>query len=365
MNLMNNIFSKFKAGLFKKFISVILLLWVSLPIISGCLTFKFEPHVGTENNVEIKFETPIDPQEAIEPIIPTGTPIASSPTLEATSSLPTATKLSVVSTPTLGIGSTMIGKNGMVLLYVPAGKFTMGTKAEDALAECEKYRRDCQLDWYKDEEPPHSVELDAFWIDQTEVTNAMYAKCVKDGKCDPPGVTKIPSFVPTYPLGYSYYGNSEFDNYPVIYVSWNDAKAYCLWAVRRLPTEAEWEKAARGTDGRTYPWGNEGPNYSLVNYGSGYTTEVGKYLDGASPYGALDMAGNATEWVADWYSDTYYANSPISNPSGPDKGHSRVLRGGSWIAASTFSVRSTSRGFYATAQISSDVGFRCALSASH
>jgi serine/threonine-protein kinase len=140
------------------------------------------------------------------------------PTLE-----PTETTMP---TPTLGIGSTMISeKDGMVMVYVPAGEFTMGEGSDK-----------------------HQVNLDAFWIDQTEVTNAMYAQCVVNGDCEPP------SFSKSYTRE-SYYGNTEFDDYPVIYVDWNQANAYCSWAGRRLPTEADWEKAARGTDGRTYPWG--------------------------------------------------------------------------------------------------------------
>jgi len=230
-------------------------------------------------------------------------------------------------------------KDGMTLLYVPAGEFTMGSDNGNA-----------------DEKPVHQVNLDAFWIDLTEVTNSMYAKCVKDGKCDPPSSTK------SYTHD-NYYGNSQFDNYPVIYVSWDNAKAYCTWADRRLPTEAEWEKAARGTNANVYPWGNNAPNSNLLNYNNvvGDTTAVGKYPNGKSLYGAYDMAGNVWEWVADWYSDTYYIGSPSSNPLGPDSGQDRVLRGGSWNHDYDF-VRSADRNGYSPTITDSHFGFRCSRS---
>jgi serine/threonine-protein kinase len=235
----------------------------------------------------------------------------------------------------------MTGKDGMTLLYVPAGEFTMGSETGDG-----------------DEKPLHTVMLDAFWIDQTEVTNAMYAQCVSDrGACNEPADKGSDARS-------SYYGNSEFDDYPVIHVYWNDAKTYCEWAGRRLPTEAEWEKAARGDTAFTYPWGNVEPRNDLLNFNNaeGDTTEVGVYPKGASPYGALDMAGNVWEWVADWYDNTYYASSPEVNPSGPSSGEFRVLRGGSWWDFAGADVRSTLRGWNDPSFALIDIGFRCALS---
>ena len=256
-----------------------------------------------------------------------------------------------------GVGSTTIGKDGATLVYVPAGEFTMGTDADDALAGCQKFRSDCQRSWFTNEEPPHTVNLDAFWIDQTEVTVQMYYLCVEAGVCKQP--TSKGSYTHS-----SYYGNAEYDNYPVIYVDWNMAKTYCEWVDRRLPTEAEWEKAARGENALIYPWGNDAPNNNLLNHNDsvGDTTEVGKYPNGVSPYGALDMAGNVWEWVEDWYGDTYYASAPASNPLGPDSGQSRVLRGGSWYGYGRI-VRSALRLGDHPSVTNVDIGFRCARSA--
>ena len=256
-----------------------------------------------------------------------------------TTNAPSPTQTAILPELTLGIGSTTMGKDDMTLLYVPAGEFTMGSDYG-----------------IFDELPIHVVNLDSFWVDQTEVTNARYALCVKDGGC------KMPDFSKSYARDI-YYGNSEFDNYPVIYVSWDDAKAYCSWAGRRLLTEAEWEKAARDDSGRIYPWGNNTPNDNLLNYDQnvGDTTEVGKYPNGTSLYGALDIAGNVWEWVADWY-DTYYVSSSTSNPLGPASGTYRVLRGGSWNDKVN-DVRSANRLRYIPANTNINIGFRCAVSA--
>jgi len=168
--------------------------------------------------------------------------------------------------------------------------------------------------------------------------------------------------------GSYYYGNSEYDNDPVILVSWYDAQDYCHWAERVLPTEAQWEKAARGTEGQIYPWGNEAPNSTLSNYDGnvGNTTAVGSYLQGASPYGAMDMAGNVWEWVNDWYSESYYYVSPVNNPPGPATGTNKVFRGGSWhdfYIDNATTLRSAFREFrYSPDHGHPSYGFRCALS---
>lgn len=273
---------------------------------------------------------------------PSSTSIPINTTIPSVTINPTATRTPFpTATPKLDIGSTMTGNDGMTLLYVPAGEFTMGSETG------------------KDEEKPiHTIYLDGFWIDQTEVTNRQYALCVTAGQCISPNETDSS-------LRSIYYGNSEFDEYPVIYVNWNMAKTYCEWAGRRLPTEAEWEKAARGMDERTYPWGEDiscnEANYDPKDSCFGDTTIAGNFTSGESPYGVYDMAGNVWEWVSDWYSETYYQDSPLSNPLGPDSGQYRVLRGGSFDS-STSGVRTTNRYRYEPTYTLLSIGFRCASS---
>jgi formylglycine-generating enzyme required for sulfatase activity len=224
------------------------------------------------------FETPaVTPTSSPThtPVISAGAPVP--PTDTPTPIPPTPTPVPPTETPTPS------APPGMLL--VPAGEFIMGSSDSDP-------------DAADDEKPQHTVYLDAFYIDETEVTNAQYRACVEAGACNAPADTTD-------------YDHADYAQHPVVYVSWGDADAYCLWAGKRLPAEAEWEKAARGTDGRTYPWG-EGIDCDHAQYSEcgGRTVPVGSKAKGASLYGALDMAGNVWEWVADWYDSGYYSKSP-------------------------------------------------------
>ncbi len=234
----------------------------------------------------------------------------------------------------------MTDEQGAQMVLIPAGDFTMGSNRGET-----------------DEQPVHLVYLDAFYMDKYEVTNKLYKECADAGKCEPPKQIYFFAESPNK----IYYGVSQYDNFPVIFVDWNMAKAYCEWRGARLPTEAEWEKAARGT-GRenTYPWGKD-LDCQKANYQGcvNRTSEVGSYQEGVSPFGVYDMTGNVWEWVSDWYSDNYYAISPPKNPSGPSSGQSRVLRGGSWPR---FDVTAYHRNKFAPDYNTFDIGFRCARS---
>lgn len=242
-------------------------------------------------------------------------------------------------------GSVLVSpKDGMEMVYVAAGEFQMGAYEDN--------------EYQYSDNPKHTVTLDAFWIDKTEVTNAMYMQCVLQGPCLEPA--DFSSAVHK-----EYYANPAYDDYPVVFVDWDDARTYCRWAGRDLPTEAQWEKAARGPDGLIHPWGNNNPTASLANFGGyvGDTKMVGSYPDGASPYGAMDMAGNVAEWVADWYDTEYYRTGPVNNPPGPVSGDYKVVRGGSWSYQS-YGIRTYFRMYNDPSDHIQDIGFRCVLNPS-
>jgi formylglycine-generating enzyme required for sulfatase activity len=265
---------------------------------------------------------------------------------EIVSSLANSTSGPVVFDPHPS-SSDYIDVSGISMRLISAGEFAMGSDNNNVPYE----------------QPVHHVYLDAYYIDKYEITNAMYNVCVGKGICREPV--------------YHWFDNDlRYSQNPVVYITWIMAKTYCEWRGARLPTEAEWEKAARGKDEFIYPWGNDFDallsnfcdtncsNYvdRSKNDGYGKTSPVGTYPNGASPYGVFDMAGNAYEWVADWFDTNYYANSPSSNPLGPSNGQFRVLRGGSFGSSDIY-VRTTSRWSAKENAVNEYWGFRCAKDA--
>jgi formylglycine-generating enzyme required for sulfatase activity len=257
------------------------------------------------------------------------------------------------------------GKDGKEMRLIPANWFKMGNtdaEIEDAYQLAKKYHKSAEKSRFEDEKGRRSVWVDAFYMDTYEVTMKEYQAFRQAA-----GHQALPPKVTTYAPG---------DNHPVVMVSWSDAAAYCRWAEKQLPTEAQWEKAARGTDGQTYPWGNEPINGRRANYcdtwceyewkdtsqddGYRYTAPVGIFTAGGSPYGIHDLAGNVWEWVRDWYDATYYSRSPERNPENTTVAEYRVLRGGGWHSHAAH-LRAAYRYWGAPADRSYRIGFRCVI----
>ena len=236
------------------------------------------------------------------------------------------------------------------MILIPAGNFIMGTNSEQANA---------------DQKPAHKVYLDAFYIDKHEVTNAQFEAFITDGGYQNQehwtenGWNFIQKNHITTPLQHGENTVSTKPNHPMIGVSWYEAKAYATWAGKRLPTESEWEKAAKGTKKRVYPWGDE-MDFSKLSYFPHVTKvrAVGSFPEGASPYGVLDMAGSVWEWCSDWYGESYYPQSARENPKGPDSGEYRVLRGGGWDSI-RLQLQCTYRYYDKADRRTYNIGFRC------
>ncbi|MFN2189886.1 MAG: formylglycine-generating enzyme family protein [Candidatus Promineifilaceae bacterium] len=258
---------------------------------------------------------------------------AEAPTIEVPVDEDLAEKMALEQSPRIAdLGDMWVRPaDGMTMVFVPAGSFPMGS--EDGSA---------------DEQPVHDVTLEAFWIDQTEVSNAQYERCVSEGSCEP-----------------SDYATDDWfngDAYPVVGVDWYDADAYCAWAKAQLPTEAQREYAARGSEGNRYPWGDAAPTCDLAQFDGcdGDTIPVGSLPDGASWVGAFDMSGNVWEWVSDWYDPEYYETSPAENPEGPVNGDFKVLRGGSLHNDAATQLGADRNYLYPDSRING-LGFRCSI----
>ena len=269
---------------------------------------------------------------------------------------PTATYTPAPTEPPTPTPEPFITETGSRMILIPEGIFLMGEdESED-----------------RNRQPAHLIRLDAYFIDETEVTNGEYAQCEAAGDCRPPAS-------PNASYHTSYYGDPAFDDYPVIFVSWYDAEAFCQWRGGRLPSEAEWEKAA-GFDPiegvRTlYPWGDvfDGARLNFCDKncprdhrdgtaddGHQDTAPVGSYLEGHSPFGIYDMSGNVMEWVSDWYDPRFYQGSTDTNPLGPVEGEFKSMRGGSWLSAAD-ETTVTIRDSFDPLVARTNLGFRCAM----
>ena len=286
---------------------------------------------------------------------------------------PTATS-TITLTPTL-LPAEITDAQGISMHLVPAGEFTMGFSADEANGFCQTildhipwYGPPCRKENYLREEPVHKEFLNNFFMDVYEVSNQEYKKCVTGRVCVEPSSKSTSRYS-------NYYDNESFSNYPVLNITWDMAKTYCEWRGARLPTEAEWEKAARGIDGRSHPWVDSNSAYKLydpnfyvnkanlrLDFGfvDPVTVPIDSNAEGQSPFGLYNMAGNVAEWVADWYGETYYKISPYENPPGPAFGEYKVIRGGS---VNTYEIRTTARDYGRLSEYDRAMGIRCARDA--
>jgi formylglycine-generating enzyme required for sulfatase activity len=259
--------------------------------------------------------------------------------------------MAVAQDKSLGEGTVHISRAAMVL--IPQGSFLMGSDG-----------------WGEFESPVHEVYLDDFWMDETPVTNAQFAQFAAETGYET-GAERAGGAWGFGDSGYAFQGGLSWQSHalpergdqPVVLVSWNDAQAYAQWAGKRLPTEAEWEKAAHGPGAaQLFPWGYQAPTGVQSNFARPPahvppTTPVRQFP--ANGYGLYDLVGNVWQWCADWYSNGYYADSPGTNPPGPPSGVTRVRRGGSWNVIQAFRLRCANRGAMPPSDCAPNVGFRC------
>ncbi len=351
-------------------------LWLLLPLLAIVAAVALWL-AGSAQPSQVAAEVPDDePTLAVTAIVPdlvvasTGTPVptetAVPPSATPTAVLPDTPTPENTVTPTPTPIPTRIVReiDGMPMMYVPAGAFLMGSSAEDAWAG-------------DDERPQHGVRLDAFYIDKYEVSVSQYAAFLNELGSYLQACSRRDCTLPRERIGYTnylieetaddgssrFYAMEGFEDYPANHISWYGAVAYCEYVGGRLPTEAEWEYAARGTDGRLYPWGSDPPNAFVAVYMSQSYDDlkpVDALPDGASPFGALSMAGSMWEWTADWYDATYYDRSPTFNPTGPSTGLTKTARGGAWPNNNEADrIRAANRLALDPTFISATVGFRC------
>jgi len=318
-------------------LTVAVIIAIYVIVSNGTFSAKHESTIESlvlliqETSTQMPIPTQINTLSPTETSISTNTSVSTK-----TESLTPRPGLTWTPTPTPDNFVTEVRKkDDMEMVFVPEGTFEMGSTSSS-----------------EETGPVRKVYLDAFWIDKYEVTNKQYQQCVSEGACDDPNDAS--SFTRS-----DYYYDPMYENYPVINIKWYQAYNYCLWVGGHLPSEAQWEKSARGSDGRLYPWGNGFPNRNLANYywNRNDTTEVGSYPKGVSPYGAMDMTGNVWEWVWDWYGeyDPYDTYNPLKDSNGSE----RVLRGGGFDDALTGGIRAFDRGYSNPNYAMSTVGFRC------